>query len=95
MSFDAFDGRDRFGTEGEAATVIGVKTAHRLTPDDPHGSYDLALDDEQGVITACLDVDTNMMDVRLESAERAVTPEGGFLVSSILLLVHHRYSFDR
>ena len=94
-TFDAFDGRDRFGSEGEAETVIGVKTSHRLTTDDPHGTYDAALDAEQELITACLDADLGLMQVRLESADRAVTSDGGYLVSTVLLLVHHRFSFGR
>jgi hypothetical protein len=94
-TFDAFDGRDRFGAEGEAATVIGIKTSHRLTTDDPHGTYDAALDAEQELITACLDADLGLMQVRLESADRAVTTDGGYLVSTVMFLVHHRFSFGR
>jgi len=90
-----FDGRERYGDEGEAQTTVEVRTAYRLRSDDQSGDYGQALDHEHRVIRAILtDTDTTYLQLRIQGVpRRQVTPGGDWMISTIRLLVFHRFSF--
>ena len=90
---DMFDGRDRYGSEGEAATVIGVRLASRLRTDASIADYDAALDAEQRLVEVTLELDRTLLHVRLESMERNVSADGVWMFSRVLFLCHHRFKF--
>jgi len=89
-----FDGRGRVGDEGEAETVIEVRTAYRLRPDDQSGDYGRGLDHEHQVLRALLDLDATYLQVMIDSVpSRTVSPAGDWVISLIRLTVFHRFTF--
>lgn len=94
-SIEDYDGRERYGDEGEAITTVDIRTAYRLRADDQSGDYGRALDHEHTVIRVILtDTDRTYIQVQIVGIpRRTVTPGGDWLISLIRLQVYHRYTF--
>lgn len=90
-----FDGRERYGDEGEAITLIEVRTAYRLRHDDQSGDYGRALDHEHEVIKAVMDgIDGTYLQLQIDSVpRRTVAPGGDWLLSTIRWRIYHRFAF--
>jgi len=90
-----FDGREHYGDEGEAQTIIEVRTAYRLRPDGQPQDYSKALTHEHEVIKTILaKIDLQYISVAVEQATRRVTPGGDWLISLARFRVFHRYQFQ-
>jgi|TARA_R100001530_G_scaffold124435_2_gene92637 hypothetical protein len=93
-TLDQFSGRDQFTDEGEAETVVEIRTAYRIRPDSQSLDYGQALDQEHQVLRAALDLDTTYLQVRINGIpRRAVSSAGDWLVSTIRLTIFHRFTF--
>ena len=91
-----FDGRDNYGDEGEARTVLEVRVSHHIRGDDPQGDYDAALDFGQRVMSTVLcdtDRSKSMKLAILSVPERTVSPEADYFLSRIRFQATHRYRF--
>jgi hypothetical protein len=95
-SLQDFDGRERYGTEGEALTTVEIKTAYRIRPDNQSADYGSALDHEASVLTAVLGtINLSDMQVRPDGIPRRTVPSSGdWLISTITFSVYHRIDFD-
>lgn len=94
-TIEDFDGRENYADEGEARTRVEVRTAFRLRNDDPSGDYDRALDHEHAIIKAVMDgIDGAKLHLSLDAVlSRAVSLDGGWLISRIRWTAYHRLSF--
>ncbi len=89
-----FDGREHYGDEGEAQTLIDVRTIFPLRVDGQTQDYSAALDHEHDVIRAILDnLDLTYISVAVERVTRSVLSDGSWILSLARFRVYHRYRF--
>lgn len=89
---EPYDGRERYGMQGGARTLIVVQTASRLRGDSDT-DYESGLDREHDALKAVLTIDDPGVEIRPLAMSRTVTPTGEWLVSTLQFRVHHRFSF--
>ena len=90
-----FDGRERYGDQGEARTTVFVRVASRLRGDAQVPDYREALDHEHDAVKAALDLDSSLFHTTVVRIDRAVTASGEWMISTIEFVAYHRYSFVR
>lgn len=80
--------------EGEGVTLIVIRTSSRIREDAAIQDYDAALDHEQALLKAALDVDATYLHCVPVGISRQVTDTAEWLVSTITIRVWHRFALS-